>query len=667
MAHAINQALYGYSDGHGLLAASQPLEARDTRELRTFTDMAFDGISGHYLTCLPVEVLRQQALVRTWPAPESSRAGSVWSHALFIDFVDLGEIRNLGGLLSLFRYPQIDEPGKPLLGPYELPISLSGVPGANADDRAPALPADDRLILWATYGHEPPSVVRTADPATLESALIRLWEQQWPRLRRSFSFRTRYRVSSQYAGTFDVNVVERLERDQSAVELPLQVPGWVERLAEDLAEPEEELRAFLRRYGAESTNARSELAPLLEIRELLVARKRAGVPPRVWSAFPDASQMRTLKRALFGDAHENSELWRAPEQERLTFVLQASPPTAVDLEDLKVLDRLHALWQANPNQAVKVLTGSEPCSSPQAAKLIATSTAKYAPAEQLAALAEQQPELVTAAVRERPELRGAPELWSGPTASRELASDLFNDSDQGTREEILLELLRHNRGDAAGAVVEQQPPLWWLALNFEADRVEASSRELQPASERLRHLLDASGPAAIGSMPMQIGSSAALRLLAVTLPPDAGLWRQADPHRWVQVAPDVAAIQPESVRLRALVVLLSATRLASRDTRRQLWLLAFTPLHAALVCNQLEPSDWEALDALLPTSPTDDHADRLRHGALDAIVRDKWPAHDVQAIIAGAHPFEASMLAALRSRRKKSKGWLRELVDQLVP
>lgn len=149
--------------------------------------MAFDGASDRYLTCLPVEVLRQQAFVRTWPAPESSRPGSVWSHALFIDFVDLGEMRNLRRLLSLFRYPETGLQGPPLLEPYELPISLSGVPRASAEDGAPSELADDLLILWAAYGHEPPSIVRATDQATMEMSLIRLWEQQWPLLRRSFS------------------------------------------------------------------------------------------------------------------------------------------------------------------------------------------------------------------------------------------------------------------------------------------------------------------------------------------------------------------------------------------------------------------------------------------------------------------------------------------------
>jgi Double-GTPase 1/GTPase-associated protein 1, N-terminal domain type 1 len=667
MAHEIHQALYGYSDGHGMIAASQPIEPRATRELRTFTDMAFDGVSGHYLTCLPVEALRQQALVRTWPAPESSRAGSVWSHALFIDFVDLGEIHNLQGLLSLFHYPKTNSQGKPLLKRYEQAISISGVTPANPQDARQSKIAENLLVLWAAYGPESASVVSARDPATMETSLMRLWEQQWPRLRRSFSFRTRYRVSSQHVDAFDVQVVERLERDQSRVELPDLVPAWVERLARDLAEPDDDLRTFLRRYGAESANARTELAPLVEINGLLTAGEWASVPPRVWSAFPEGAQMRTLKRALFGDVNDSTELWPAPEPERLRFLLQASPATAADLEDLKLADRLDALWLEKPNQAAKVLAGSYPYSSQLAEELIAASTAKCAPADQIARLAEQQPELVVASVRARPELLNAPKLWSGPRAAREVVAELFNHSDRSAREHVLLHLLREEETDAARHVIEQEPSLWWVALSVEAERLADSPRELEAGSERVRRLLEAAGVAAIGSMPAQLGGSTVLRLLAVTLPPNVGLWRHADAPQWLEVAPDFPTIEPDALRQRAFVVLLSATRLARTPTqRRQLWLVAFAPLHHALLRNELQRSDLEALDVLLPAGASGDPADRLRCGALDAVVRDKWPAHDAQRVIEGAHPFEDLMLATLQSRRKKSKAWLRELVDQLI-
>jgi hypothetical protein len=111
-----------------------------------------------------------------------------------------------------------------------------------------------------------------------------------------------------------------------------------------------------------------------------------------------------------------------------------------------------------------------------------------------------------------------------------------------------------------------------------------------------------------------------------------------------------------------------ATRLAGTPLqRRRLWLSAFPPLHSALVENKLHTSDWQALDAFLPQSTDADRSDRLRLGAADAIVRDKWPMGDVQAIVKGAHPFEDRMLGALRSKRKKQKGWLRELLEDLIP
>jgi hypothetical protein len=629
--------------------------------------MAFDGASDRYLTCVPVEALRQQALVRTWPAREPRRPGSVWSHVLLIDFVDLGEIESLRGLLGLFRKPDLDSEGEPRLDPYRTTIPWSGVPRTPSSRRATEL-GDDLLILWAAYGNSASAVIRADDPAALETALIEVWEQQWPRVRRSFSFRTRYRVSAHHASTFAVQVVERLERDQKGIKLPERLPAWVDRLARDLAVPDEELRSFLRRYGAESGDWRAELGPLIEIQGMLDTGTRATVPTRVWEAFPGGGEMRALKRALFGRADEYRDLWLAPEHERLREALQADPPTAADLEDLEVSQRLNALWGRTPRLAAKLVAFTYRDGAGLADDLLVRSTTQHAQGEEIATLADAQPALALSVIEARLDLLSAPALWMGPPSARGLVADLLGQADQRVRENVLLALLRSDSVDAACGVVQQEPQLWWRALQFEAERLEAAPYELERGAHRLRRLLEAAGPAAIGSRPVRLASIPVLKLLAVTFPPQAGLWRQATAQQWVGVAQDLGGIQAEGLRLRALVVLLSATRLAATPlARRQLWLATFAPLHAALHRDQLRSPDADALDALLPPGNNGDRCDRLRRGAAQVIVRDKWPPQDAQAIVDGAHPFESHVLAVLKLQRKKPKGWLRELLDYLTP
>ena len=45
-----------------------------------------------YLTGFPLGEEGAYALIRTWPAPEVERPGSVWSHVLLIDFSELARV-----------------------------------------------------------------------------------------------------------------------------------------------------------------------------------------------------------------------------------------------------------------------------------------------------------------------------------------------------------------------------------------------------------------------------------------------------------------------------------------------------------------------------------------------------------------------------------------------
>src|SRR3546814_20493757 len=80
----IDQCLFGYEDGHRLLASSMSL-GDQTSLLTKLSDLApgtLFGSSHGYWTGLPLPELARYALFRTWPAPELPRPGCVWTHAL---------------------------------------------------------------------------------------------------------------------------------------------------------------------------------------------------------------------------------------------------------------------------------------------------------------------------------------------------------------------------------------------------------------------------------------------------------------------------------------------------------------------------------------------------------------------------------------------------------
>ena len=108
----IDQALFGYREGHRLLQASRKFTPTTERSLLTLTDMSgsrmVDGFE-EYVSGYPVPGEECYAFVRTWYAPEMERPGCVWSHVLILRNSDLPTISDSDQLLPLFRRPQEGE------------------------------------------------------------------------------------------------------------------------------------------------------------------------------------------------------------------------------------------------------------------------------------------------------------------------------------------------------------------------------------------------------------------------------------------------------------------------------------------------------------------------------------------------------------------------------
>jgi hypothetical protein len=658
----IQQALFGYANGHQLLASSISLPSESARRLRAVTDMAFDGHARSYLTALPSPELRRYVLIRSWPALEAPRRGSVWSHALLIDFVVLTSLDDLGALTILFRRPQSNQPEE--LATYERGLSLPAARG----DAGPNLPSGelDRL-LFAVYGRDEDTVLRTDDPEAAEALLLAIWEQQWPRLRRAFAFRTRYQVSAQ-SGVFDVQVVERLERDQQQPQLPEPLPTWLGRLRSDLRDPAHRLSAFLRRFGTESPDGRRDLPTLVDVAELIWADvDRPSVIKLVGSAFKRADQMPTLKRALVG--HTDDDVWPAPEAERLKLLLYAEPIAAFDLDDLKVEPRIDALWSRERGEARALLACVDFSSgeNPGVRKALLSAAIRNAQPADLADVSEANPEVAIAVVKERSDLLAEPTLWQGDPALVDFLLDLLADAEPQTRQEMVLRQLDAGAFDAATRLIEREPGLWWQVLRWAAE----SGRPPHELAEILARLLDSVGAGAIGAMPDFERTPQLLMTLAVCVSPSLGLWRQVHGEQWQEVAKGWKKVPDRWGQLRMLVVMVAAAKGARREgVRRALWREAFPSLHTALVGDELSGPDLQTLIGLLP-KPSGiqewDYAGRLRAALAIEIRRDSWPRPDVADVVRAAEPYEEALLKALAAGKEKKKSWLRELTDQILP
>lgn len=104
----VDQAVYGYSNGHRELASSVTFSAIDTYELAAASDLA-PGVKlepdQSYITGLMLPESKKYALIRTWLAPEMPRPGCVWSHVLILDRHVLSTQADLTVLKLLFKRP----------------------------------------------------------------------------------------------------------------------------------------------------------------------------------------------------------------------------------------------------------------------------------------------------------------------------------------------------------------------------------------------------------------------------------------------------------------------------------------------------------------------------------------------------------------------------------
>lgn len=249
----VGQAVFGYSNGHRLLTSTFPLSAVDIYELAAASDLAPGAqISGDssYLTGLSLPDSKLYALMRTWLAPEMPRPGCVWSHVLLLDHSFMATQVDLAVLGDLHRRP--DKYATDTA--FSVPIALNRRLRAGKAGRP-----ETEMVLLACYTDLPLDEAQE-DRLRLERAILAVWSQQWPRLRRQFTFRSTS-TSSDLKGQF-----LRLKRGTSPSANLSSSPPWLEDAAIDAtAQTVTPLRRFLWRYGKDISSDRTVLPELIQL------------------------------------------------------------------------------------------------------------------------------------------------------------------------------------------------------------------------------------------------------------------------------------------------------------------------------------------------------------------------------------------------------------------
>jgi hypothetical protein len=275
----VHQALHGYSDGHRQLACSAKLSALDAKLILLMSDVSGPGVASEgssYLTGYPLVEGAVYALARTWSAPEMPRPGCVWTHTLLIDYPDLAALGTPSRLSKLFARP--DSPSWPTYGmPGVLEIAAEDEP-----ELCMSVPEEDWLaaVMNGLYDSSGKRVVARRYPELPVDALtLRIWDQQWPRLRRSFRFCTfTTKDRSTPGAAFDLQVLPgndlssraRLPNTLEVSPVPNQSqPQWLITLMDDARQPSVGgLRDTLRKLGADILGGREAMPVFCEFHRI---------------------------------------------------------------------------------------------------------------------------------------------------------------------------------------------------------------------------------------------------------------------------------------------------------------------------------------------------------------------------------------------------------------
>ncbi|MGI2214345.1 hypothetical protein [Shewanella oncorhynchi] len=276
----IDQCLFGYDDGHRLLASSLPLES-ETALLTELSDLApgtIFGSSDGYWTGLPVPSIGRYVLMRTWPAPEMSRPGCVWTHGIFIEPKQFESVSDLSIFIRFFRKPS-DIADR---GSYK--VQIEAEPERPKRFEPSLLTENDVLsgLIRSLYSTSKALVV-TEQFKELDNAFFSVWSQQWPRLRRNFRFQTAVSRSLSVRGSsrFDIfPTLESTEHDQLTGSRDND--EWIRTAIDSIKEPNSNgLREFLWTYGSDVKRQRGSFRPLTEI-FLLVESKGNNLAKKIF-------------------------------------------------------------------------------------------------------------------------------------------------------------------------------------------------------------------------------------------------------------------------------------------------------------------------------------------------------------------------------------------------
>lgn len=323
----VHQAVFGYSNGHRLLASSIQLSSVDNYELAAASDLA-PGVSldpsSSYLTGVGLPESKLYALIRTWAAPEMQRPGCVWSHVLLLSRPLLSSQIDLAALAPLLRRPAGYKGDSDFTRPLYINRRQRG-------ESSPSIAIVEQALV-ACYDEAYLGTARHPRDE-MERAILAVWSQQWPRLRSTFVFR-----SIQSNSVLPNQTIRLRSEAENRADSALNSTWLPIATLDAVSEAVTPLRRFLWRYGKDIEPVSEPFISLVEIFMRLDRRKPSyEVAGQILATF-GAGQAQTLKRDILGVAPSKSALVESVEAHDLIRLMVEHDFAEYDLKEATLED-----------------------------------------------------------------------------------------------------------------------------------------------------------------------------------------------------------------------------------------------------------------------------------------------------------------------------------------
>lgn len=638
----VHQALHGYADGHRQLASSATLKGRDVKTMLILSDASGPGArikEQGYLTGYPLAESGLYALGRTWAAPEMSRPGCVWTHTILIDFADLAILGSFECISHLFRKPRgfVDDKSA-----YCEQITLNT--NKSSDDEPCDTDVLDFLkhVMWKMYS-KPKTPIFVMDPQSFsaEAWVLKIWSQQWPRLRRNFRFCTQsYADRSSNTDSFDLQIVPqsdsrlRLLACEDTEQISDQAPVWLEDAIGDVIEKRnQKLRTFFHRVGGDVEGGRDAYIPLCRLHHLLTSEtsksNAINEAINIISKSPWQTGARMLRALTVSQAAKNADKLT---NQALNFVVQNVD--LLDATNIIAVERIGKAWWTNtPDEVVKGLKESDPRNS------LAQRTINSLNDSDLIEGLQRDEQLLHQLLAIRPSIVTSADFWRtlGNVADERPLS-VVNDNANLLEPavEAMIQSGEHHLAQAAVQHLGAENVLKATIKHIEAN----SQNNIHTGADTPWLIAALTDPASIAetlSSGVVHNRETLLSIARATHPDTVPNEFGEDP--WHIVMKTTSGPLPDEGRL-YLAAYILARALGDRSTEpASLLALSLDEVYSAAQDSRLPDDAWELIDSRLPWSSKWlewDRCHRLRSAITDALIRGKIPQNSLESITSSA-------------------------------